>query len=389
MSANPLLIKNVHLMDGVSTDMFGWLLCENGIIQNFGIEQPPNMIESAHCQVIDGGGLLLTPGFLDIHVHGALGAEAMDADPSLLKQMGRFYARHGVTGFLPTTWAAGIDDLLPVLQMARQEMDQHHEGAAILGVHLEGPFINPAMAGAQNPEFIYAPHAERLKELLDLNVIRLITLAPEIPENDWLIHECVRRGITVSAGHTNADFDAMVAAVEKGVSQVTHTFNAMKGLHHREPGTVGASLTLDALSCELIADTIHVHPAVMKLVYRAKGSEKVILVTDAMRGTGLPDGEYPVDNRIITIHHGAARLPGGQLAGSTLTMETALRNMIDATGTSMKEILPMVTINPARSMKLANRKGSLAVGKDADLVLLDESIQVRMTIINGRISHSN
>lgn len=385
MISKPLLIQNVRIFTSTNIIENGWLIAENGKITNLGVSNPPFTCSSQEYHIIEGNGLWLTPGFVDVHVHGALGYEAMDGTAEALAAMSLFYAKHGVTGFLPTTWAADILSLKKVLVVIKQMMQEGVPGAAILGCHLEGPFINAAKAGAQNPEAISVPVAESILPLLDMDVIKLITLAPELPGNDWLIRECVRRGITVSAGHTNATFEQMQKAVAIGIRHVTHTFNAMQGLHHREPGTAGAALSLDELTCELIADGIHVHPAMLKIAFRAKTNAQTVLVTDAMRGTGLPDGEYPIDDRIVTIQNGAARLPGGQLAGSTLTLDLALKNMITATGAPLEVLLPTVTMNPAATAKISRQKGSIAIGKDADLVLLDSDIKVHMTIISGKI----
>ena len=385
MMPKPLLIKNVKIFTPSNLIDNGWLIAENGKITNLGISHPPFPCSSQDYHIIEGNGLWLVPGFIDVHVHGALGFEAMDGTPEALEAMSVFYAKHGVTGFLPTTWAADLPQLTRVLSVIKLMTQHEIPGASILGCHLEGPFINPSKAGAQNPEAISTPVAESILPLLDLGIIKLITIAPELPENDWLIRECVRRGITVSAGHTNATFEQMQNAVAIGVRHITHTFNAMQGLHHRDPGTAGAALSLDELTCELIADGIHVHPAMLKIAYRAKTNSQIVLVTDAMRGTGLPDGDYPIDDRIVSIRNGAARLPGGQLAGSTLTLDVALKNMIAATGAPLEALLPTVTSNPASSLKISRQKGSIAIGKDADLVLIDSDIKVHMTIISGKI----
>jgi N-acetylglucosamine-6-phosphate deacetylase len=223
-------------------------------------------------------------------------------------------------------------------------------------------------------------------EYLDSSVVRLVTLAPEFPENLWLLDECVRRGIRVSAGHTAASYEEIVAAVQRGLSQVTHCFNAMTGLNHRSPGTVGAALSLPEVSCELIADNIHVHPAVEKILVGAKGCSQVILVTDAGRGAGLPDGNYKIDERTIVVKDGVVRLVDETLAGSTLTLDRALENICRSTGRSLGESWPMSSLNAARAIGVTSSKGSLEVGKDADLVLLDSNYKVSLTVAEGVIA---
>jgi len=216
-------------------------------------------------------------------------------------------------------------------------------------------------------------------------VIRQVALAPEFEENHWLIEACAARGITVTAAHTAATYEQMRHAVSLGLSQATHTYNAMTGLHHREPGTLGAVMALPEICAELIADNIHVHPAAMRILVAVKGRDGVMLITDAMRGAGMPDGEYEIDERTVFVRDGAVLLPDGTLAGSTLTMERALRNVIEATGQPLDTLWPCASLNAARQLGLAHRKGSLEIGKDADLVLLDDALNVRMTFAEGRI----
>jgi N-acetylglucosamine-6-phosphate deacetylase len=255
----------------------------------------------------------------------------------------------------------------------------------LLGVHLEGPYLNPARCGAQDVNLIRRAEKDEALEFLDSGVIRLLALAPEFDENLWLIDECVKRGITVSAAHTAASYEQMHRAAAHGVTQATHTFNAMQGLGHREPGTVGAVLTIPQISCELIADNIHVHPAVQKILLDVKSPSGVILVTDAIRAAGLAEGEYMLDERSVNIKDGAVRLADGTLAGSILTMERALQNLCAASGRPLTELWPASSLNAARAIGVSSRKGSLEVGKDADLVLLDESFQVQLTVAQGEV----
>lgn len=361
-----------------------WLLINDGIIEKIGVDAPP-VLDNA--DTYDAQGKKLLPGFIDIHVHGAMGYETMDADPDALISMAQYYAQHGVTSFLPTTWAAPFDRLLPVFDNIQSVMKRTYAGAQILGVHVEGPFIHPAKAGAQNPEAIYPPSKVLINQLLAQKIVKLVTIAPEIPENQQIIPLLRSHGVAVSAGHTTATYEDMEKAVGLGVSSVTHTFNAMPPLHHREPGAVGAALTMDALSCEVIADNIHLHPAILKMVAALKTADKMILVTDAIRGTGLSDGDYPIDDRTITIKNGEARLPNGSLAGSTLTMERAFGNMLTATNWSIEELLPAATMTPARLIGVQDRKGSIEIGKDADLIVIDDDIHIINTFVMGNLVH--
>jgi N-acetylglucosamine-6-phosphate deacetylase len=318
-----------------------------------------------------------------------MGHEVMDASSSGLEEMARFYASHGVTSFLATTWTASKASVLKALQMVKQMQGPIRGGATLLGAHVEGPYLNPTRCGAQDANLIRRADKVEALEFLDSGVIRLLALAPEFEENIWLIDECVKRGITVAAAHTTANYEQMQNAVEHGVAHLTHCYNAMQPLGHRELGTVGAAMSLPQISCELIADNIHVHPAAQKILVDVKGTSGVILVTDAIRAAGLPDGDYMLDDRPVHIQDGAVRLPDGTLAGSVLTMERALQNVCTATGRSLAEIWVMSSLNAARAIGVSNRKGSLEVGKDADFVMLDEAFNVRQTVVEGKTVFSS
>ena len=377
------LIKNGRVITIDSVWEQGWLLIRDEKIHAMGPGNPPDF-ESA--TIIDAAGLVLMPGFIDLHVHGAMGHETMDADPGAVREMAQFYACHGVTSYLPTTWTESRTKIMQTLELIAQMQGQQPDGATILGVHLEGPYFDESKRGAQRKEFVRRADREEAIEFLDTNIIRLLALAPEYEENWWLIDECRKRGITVSAAHTSATHDQMQAGIDRGITQATHTFNAMVGLHHRNPGGVGAVLTRKEVYCELIADNIHIHPTVMRILYAAKGRDKVVLITDAVRVAGLPDGEYQKDDdRIVVVRDGIVRLPDGTLSGSTLTMNRALYNFMQATGEPLENIWQTSSLNAARSIHISDRKGSLEVGKDADLVLVDTKINVHLTIAEGRV----
>lgn len=386
--AQRLLIENARLFTPNRPDLMGWLLVEDGLIRSIGFGRPPDISDSTSIQLLDAQGNNLLPGFIDLHVHGAMGHEVMDASPSGLEEMARFYASHGVTSFLATTWTANRESINKALDLVEELQGRIPGGATLLGVHLEGPYLNPARCGAQDINLIRRAEKEEALEFLESGVIRLLALAPEYDENLWLIDECMRHGITVSAAHTTANYEQMQRAVEHGITHLTHSYNAMQGLGHRELGTIGAAMTFPQIQCELIADNIHVHPAAQKILVDVKGPSGVILVTDAIRAAGLPDGEYMLDERSIHIQNGAVRLTDGTLAGSVLTMERALQNVHSATGRTLAEIWVMSSLNAARAIGVSSRKGSLEVGKDADLVLLDESFNVKLTIVNGEIIFS-
>lgn len=383
--AQRLLIHNARLFTPDRAGLMGWLLVENGLIRSIGFGDTPDFSGDVSVQTLDAQGNNLLPGFIDLHVHGAMGHEVMDASPSGLEAMARFYASHGVTSFLATTWTASRAALIKALDLVKELQGRIRGGATLLGLHLEGPYLNPLRCGAQDVNLIRRAEKEEALEFLETGVIRLLALAPEFEENLWLIDECVRRGITVSAAHTTAKYEQMQKAVEHGVTHLTHSYNAMQPLGHRELGTIGAAMALPQIHCELIADNIHVHPAAQKILVDVKGTSGVILVTDAIRAAGLPEGEYMLDDRSVHIRDGAVRLSDGTLAGSVLTMERALRNVSSATGRPLADTWRMSSLNAARAIGVAARKGSLEVGKDADLVLLDESFHVKLTVVQGEI----
>jgi N-acetylglucosamine-6-phosphate deacetylase len=300
MTGSRILIENAQLYTPTGTWEPGWLLTNDRTIRLIGRGNPPEFEPGQVVRRIDAGGGALLPGFIDLHVHGAVGYEVMDADPEGLRAMSRFYASHGVTAFLATTWTASREAVLKALWAVQQVVGPVPGGATILGVHLEGPYLNPKKTGAQDARLIRRADRAEALEFLDSCLVRLLALAPEFPENLWLIDECVRRGITVSAAHTEAGLEEMTRAVEHGLSHVTHCYNAMRPLGHRDVGTVGAVFALPQLTAELIADTIHVHPAAMKILVDVKSPARVILVTDGLRGTGLPEGDYAIDERIVT-----------------------------------------------------------------------------------------
>jgi N-acetylglucosamine-6-phosphate deacetylase len=411
----PLLISGatVGAVDGVWSP--GWLVAAGGRIQALGPGEAPGGVRAevgALGVVVDGRGCVLLPGFLDLHVHGGDGADAMDGDPDGLRRMARFHATHGVTALLPTTWAASPAAIEAAVGAVAEAAGPVDGGATILGAHLEGPWINPARAGAQDPAGIRPPDVLEARRLLEIRpgsrpgavppssapsslrpgagggVVRLVALAPEMPGADEVIAECVGRGVVVAAGHTEAGWDDMVAAVGAGVRHVTHTFNAMPGLGHREPGTAGAALALPELRCELIADGHHVHPAAMAVLARAKGPGGVVLISDAVRAAGLPEGEVDLGGRVAQHCCGAVRLPDGRLAGSVLTLDVALRSFAAATGWGWSDLARAAAGNAADTLGLT-AKGRLAAGADADLVLLadDGAGDVLLTVVEGRIVH--
>jgi N-acetylglucosamine-6-phosphate deacetylase len=328
----------------------------------------------------------ILPGFMDIHIHGAAGHDTMDASPEGLRTLARFLVSHGVTSFLPTTLTAPHDAILNAVQsVAQTPADPPTNGARILGIHLEGPYISAQYPGAQAPDAIRPPNPAEFRAYLDAGPVRLVTLAPEVPGAEALIHEARRRGVAVALGHSAATYAQTVAAFDNGVSQTTHTFNAMSGLHHREPGAVGAALRDDRVYAQLIADGIHVHPAAMAILARCKGVAKTILISDAMAATGLGPGAYTLGGLPVTVERDECRLASGALAGSVLTLDVALRRFMAATGLPLSDAWVATSLAPATAMGLEQDFGFIAPGAVADLVLLDEGLNVVATVVDGRV----
>lgn len=345
----------------------------------------------ADAEVTDASRLTVASGLIDLHTHGANGAQVIDGTPQALARMAAFYARHGVIGFLATIGGSnanierGLDGVVETLQGGSTR-----PGAAILGIHLEGPFLSPAKPGAFRPETIVPPDPALLKRYLDraAGQVRLITLAPEVDGALDLIRLATARGVVCSAGHTQATWEQMMQAAEAGLRHATHTFNAMSVLHHREPGVLGAALCDDRFTAEVIADGIHVHPAMLRLLVRAKRVERAVLITDSIGAAGLPDGEYEYEEQPITVANGSARLADGTLAGSLLTMEQGVANLVASGAASLPEALAMGSLNAARVIGLEGHKGSIAPGMDADLIGLDDRLCVCWTMVGGQMVYS-
>ena len=333
-------------------------------------------------RVLDAEGCYISPGFVDVHIHGYLGEDASDGSVPGLRRMSEGILHNGVTSFLPTTMTVPWHELEAAFEAVRalreESLSPAFPGAEILGVHAEGPFINPKKKGAQSEAAILPPDADRMLPFSDL--VRLITVAPEMPGGLACI-ERLSRVMSVSVGHTDADFDTARKALSAGADHFTHTFNAMTPLNHRNPGAVGAALTGSAW-CELIADTFHVHPGVFSLLRKAVG-EHLVLITDCTRAGGLGDGEYTLGGQPIFVEGIACRLADGTIAGSVLKMNEAVRNWREHSGAPMFEAVVCASLHPAASVGAAERKGSLLPGRDADLLLLEEDCSVRAVFRAG------
>lgn len=328
-------------------------------------------------------GFFVTPGLIDIHTHGSMGCDTMDATLKALETMSIYLSEHGITSFLATTVTNTSESIFTSLTAIR---DFQHKlpGAALLGAHVEGPYINIAQKGAQNPQFFRSPMPEEYHAWIETGVVKLITIAPEIEGMDNFICYCVEHDVELAIGHSNATYEQVIHAANLGVRQATHLFNGMQGLHHREPGTVGGIFADDRIFAQIIVDGIHLHPAIVKLTIAVKGIEHTILISDAMRAAGRPDGTYDLGGQEVTVLDGVARLANGNLAGSTLTLDKAIRNTMQFCGLDFQQVLPMATRVPAKAMHLSPCKGVIEVGSDADLAFFDKTYQVRATMVQGK-----
>lgn len=327
---------------------------------------------------------LIVPGFIDMHIHGGDGADFMDADRKACGRILRFHARHGTTAVAATTLSSSVADLDRAVKAIASAAAEDNPGAAeICAVHLEGPYINRKNAGAQDVSSIRPADILEIETLI-ASAPRLkfvITLAPEIEGARTLI-EHFRGRVLFSIGHTSGDFADAVAGMEWGASHFTHLFNAMTGMHHREPGVVGAALVSAGATAEIIADGVHVHPAVMRIA-TALLPHRVALVTDAIRACGLAEGKYKLYGYEITVADGTARLANGTLAGSVLTMARAVQNMVELAGLPIETVIPLATEVPARILGISDRKGKLERGYDADVAILNARFQVEQVFARG------
>ena len=368
----------------------GFILIKDGKIAETG---PLSSLPQHQAEVIDlPEDSIIVPGFIDVHIHGAGGADTMDATTEALTTMASILPEEGTTSFLATTITQDQKAIRKALENAAEYIEHHNQPgkAEVLGLHLEGPFINESRKGAQPAQHIITPDIEQFMRMQEAsgNNIRLVTLAPEKENGNKLIAYLAENGVIASVGHSDATYGQMAEAVKAGASHVTHLFNGMRGMHHRDPGVAGAALLFDELKIEMITDGIHVVPEMVDLSIRAKGTDGVILITDSMRAKCLKSGTYDLGGQEVSVADGKALLADGTLAGSILKMKDALKNMIEFTGISLEEAVKLASENPARQLKVFDRKGSIASGKDADLVVLDRNYEVVMSFCRGVSSYT-
>ncbi len=339
-------------------------------------------------RIVDAGEASIAPGFIDIHVHGAGGRDLMDPRREAVETVSRTLARFGTTSYYPTTASAPKSDTLQALEFLAGYIEQAEKSRAAaaqpLGIHMEGPYISLKRRGVHPIESIVLPTLASYRRMAQAagGKLRIMTIAPELAAAPEVIAEMARTGVRPSIGHTDATYEEAERAVEQGARQATHTFNAMRPFAHRDPGVIGAVLTDRRVKAELIADGVHVDPTAIRVLYQSKGAEGIVLVSDGISGTGMPDGVYPVAGFLVEVKDGVCRY-NGSLAGSVLTLDRALRNMRRFLGLATEQVLPMATRNTAELLGVAGRKGVLKAGADADLVVLDEELRVRAVYSRG------
>ncbi len=378
---NGTIITPFHLVSGKA------IIIEKGRIREIANKEELSTATLTGAEVIEGKDKFIAPGYIDIHVHGGGGSDVMDGDYEAINQIAIAHSHFGTTSFLPTTMTMSKDKIIRSLRSICEAVKKGTAGAEILGIHMEGPYINPEKKGAQKEEEIKKISIEEFLEFNQAsgNLIRLVTIAPEMPGAIGLIKYLYKQGIIASVGHSNATYVQTQAGIQAGLSHVTHTFNAMRGLHHREPGVVGAALTSPELTVEVIADGIHIHPIVLKILTKIKEGEKIVLITDSMRAAGLKEGTYDLGGQEVIVAKGQARLKDGTLAGSVLTMDKAVKNMVNKVGIQLPKVVQMASFNPAKCLGIDDKKGSLEPGKDADIVILNKNLETELTVVAGKV----
>ncbi|MEN2467456.1 N-acetylglucosamine-6-phosphate deacetylase [Ornithinibacillus sp. JPR2-1] len=388
MDHTALLIKNVTVFLENTRIPNGSLIIEQGKISEIYPENEKPKQYPSRFKMIDGEGLYAVPGFIDGHIHGANGADVMDGTDEALDTIAEALPKEGTTSFLATTITQSVEQIEQALRTVADYQPKEN-GAEIIGIHLEGPFIEESKKGAQPLEHIRRPDSALFDkwQKLSNDMIKTITMAPEHDPEGLFIRHLANQGVNISAGHTAIDFKGMKEAVSNGVKQVTHLCNAMTGIHHRDIGVVGATFLLEELRAELIADGIHVAPEMIEVIYRNMGSDRIMLITDAMRAKCLHAGTYELGGQTVLVDEHRAVLEDGTLAGSILKMNHGVKQMLKIQDVCLEDVIKMASTNPAKQLGVYDRKGSIAKGKDADILLVDENFTINYTICRGTIAY--
>jgi len=378
------MLCDTHLVDASMDVACGSISIDGGRIEAVCGDSAPDYQRP----IIDAQGMIVMPGFIDVHTHGGGGYNLHTTRADEIRDYARWVPETGVTSFLIAV--VGVPDSIPQqqLQAAVTALNTRRTGAEPLGIHLEGPYISVARRGAHPSSWLRLPEVSETEALLALTDghLILVTVAPELPGASSMIRRLVDAGVTVSMGHTDATYEQAKEAITLGVTHVTHCFNAMRPLLHRAPGPLAALAEADGVSGELIADGVHVHPSAMSALVKLLGPERTIVITDALAGAGLSDATFDFAGQTAHVVHGAAHLADGTITGSVLTMDQALRNVLLMTDVSLQQAVGMLTLNPARSAQVAQRKGLLKSGYDADLTIFDQSMTLQATLCCGKVA---
>lgn len=375
-----VLIRNVRLISEDELETGSILVC-NGRIESVNYGDDCMAIADAE---IDGNGQILIPGMIDVHIHGAEGFDMMDGTLRSVEAVSRVCAATGCTSFLATSVSSSLDELLQMISSVSQVIGRE-PGAQIAGIHIEGPYLNVKRKGMQNERYLRHPDLDEMEHILQQSgsLIRMVTLAPELEGGFDMIEFLKDRGIIVSIAHSDATYEEAKHAFRCGASHVTHCFNGMRPIHHRDPGMILAAFEESHVSVQAIVDDVHLHPAIVRLIYREKGADNMVLITDALQAMGMGDGMYIFGGHEVKVSQGIATLADGTLASSTVTMNEALAKTVRS-GIPLKDAVTMATQTPARVLGLIN-KGRIAPGADADLVLMNENFEVLWTTIKGNM----
>ena len=376
-----LLITNCRLLDAVDGKQTVSILIEDGVITQIG-----DIVADAGCEVVDGRGRVAAPGFIDVHIQGAGGADILDGKVEALETISQTCARFGTTSFLATT-VYKVNGDNEHLALAAEYSGRELGGANLAGIHLEGPFIASNKRGMIQPDCICPASMQTFDKILKVTGgrLKMMTIAPELDGSLEIIRRLVDSNIVASFAHSEANYEQTLEGIKAGISHVTHLFNAMSPVHHRSPGPLVAIFENEEITVQLIADGVHIHPSVLRMAFEILGPERIVLITDGMQAMGLPDGQYVYNDVEYESKNGAARYKDGTLIGTALGLSELVKRLIRFTDCSLDVAVRTVTENPAGLLGIEDRKGSIAVGKDADLVLLEDDLSVRMTIVGGRI----
>ncbi|MFH1855889.1 MAG: N-acetylglucosamine-6-phosphate deacetylase [Candidatus Omnitrophota bacterium] len=385
----PIVIKNGRIFTGRMLIDDGFVVIAGGKIVNVFDKKSWSDLPKTAC-VVNARGYIVSPGFIDIHNHGGGGAEVGEADMEAISTIARTHNKFGTTSMLLSICPDSMKTMCRQIEAIREYMEKQPSGGArILGIHMEGPFLNPKRAGALNKRFFREPSEDDLLKLVKASgqTIRLMTIAPELKDSVRVIKAAEDWGIKMAVGHSDASYQDTICAINAGVNHTTHAFNAIRGTHHRDPGVMGTVLINDEVSIEIIADNHHVHPAVLTLALMVKGTGKIVLVTDALKIAGLDGKRFSHEGKIVKITDGLAKLPDGTIAGSIITMNKAVKNIFDTKRVPLADALKMASLNPSRVLGINNRKGKLLPDMDADIIILDDNFDIKLSMVEGEITY--